>query len=115
MQHPESTYRMRQDLPKKERLCSEKIIARLFQSGVFVSKYPLRLNAVVEAVMLQLIVVQPTVVDLTLVQATAMESPLVDSAEVNETDFLGPLIATGLSGYCGKCTEKTSNRCGLGH
>jgi len=85
MQHPESTYRMRQDLPKKERLCSEKIIARLFQSGVFVSKYPLRLNAVVEAVMLQPIVVQPTVVDLTLVQATAMESPLVDSAEVNET------------------------------
>jgi ribonuclease P protein component len=85
MQHPESTYRMRQDLPKKERLCSEKIIARLFQSGVFVSKYPLRLNAVVEAVMLQPIVVQPTVVDLTLVQATAMESPLVDSAVVNET------------------------------
>ncbi len=85
MQHPESTYRMRQDLPKKERLCSEKIIARLFQSGVFVSKYPLRLNAVVEAVMVQPIVVQPTVVDLTLVQATAMESPLVDSAEVNET------------------------------
>ncbi len=90
MQHPESTYRMRQDLPKKERLCSEKIIARLFQSGVFVSKYPLRLNAVVEAVMVQPIMVQPTVVpptvvDLTVVQATAMESPLVDSAVVNET------------------------------
>ena len=50
MQHPGSTYRLRQNLPKTERLCSEKIIARLFQSGVFVSKYPLRLNAVVDSV-----------------------------------------------------------------
>lgn len=48
MKHPESTYRLRQNLPKTERLCSEKIIARLFQSGVFVSKYPLRLNAIVD-------------------------------------------------------------------
>ncbi len=48
MKHPESTYRLRQNLPKTERLCSEKIIARLFQSGVFVSKYPLRVNAVVD-------------------------------------------------------------------
>ena len=49
MQHPGSTYRVRQNLPKTERICSEKIIARLFQSGVFVSKYPLRVNAVLDA------------------------------------------------------------------
>ncbi len=48
MQHPGSTYRVRQNLPKTERICSEKIIARLFQSGVFVSKYPLRVNAVLD-------------------------------------------------------------------
>lgn len=48
MQNPDSAYRFRQNLPKKERLCSEKIIARLFQSGVFVSKYPLRVNALLE-------------------------------------------------------------------
>jgi ribonuclease P protein component len=30
---------------KDERLCSDKIIAGLFQSGIFVSKYPFRLNA----------------------------------------------------------------------
>ena len=48
MQNPDSGYRFRQNLPKKERLCSEKIIARLFQSGVFVTKYPLRVNALLE-------------------------------------------------------------------
>jgi ribonuclease P protein component len=50
MQHPGSSYRVRQILPKTERICSEKIIARLFQSGVFVSKYPLRVNAVLDPV-----------------------------------------------------------------
>jgi ribonuclease P protein component len=48
MKTPDSAYRFRQNLPKKERLCSEKIIARLFQSGVFVSKYPLRINALMD-------------------------------------------------------------------
>jgi ribonuclease P protein component len=35
---------IRYKLTKDERLCSEKIIAGLFQPGFFVSKYPLRIN-----------------------------------------------------------------------
>jgi ribonuclease P protein component len=37
-------YRLGQAFGKSEKLNSEKIIAGLFQSGVFVSKYPLRAN-----------------------------------------------------------------------
>ncbi|MFM7638719.1 MAG: ribonuclease P protein component [Bacteroidota bacterium] len=37
-------YRLGQAFGKTEKLNSEKIIAGLFQSGVFVSKYPLRAN-----------------------------------------------------------------------
>jgi ribonuclease P protein component len=37
-------YRLGQAFGKSEKLNSEKIIASLFQSGVFVSKYPLRVN-----------------------------------------------------------------------
>jgi ribonuclease P protein component len=37
-------YRLGQAFGKTEKLNSEKIIARLFQSGDFVSKYPLRAN-----------------------------------------------------------------------
>jgi ribonuclease P protein component len=37
-------YRLGQAFGKSEKLNSEKIIASLFQSGVFVSKYPLRAN-----------------------------------------------------------------------
>lgn len=37
-------YRLGNALGKSEKLNHEKIIARLFESGVFVSKYPLRAN-----------------------------------------------------------------------
>ena len=40
-------YRLGQAFGKSEKLNSEKIIAGLFQSGVFVSKYPLRANLLV--------------------------------------------------------------------
>ena len=40
-------YRLGQAFGKTEKLNSEKIIAGLFQSGVFVSKYPLRANLLV--------------------------------------------------------------------
>ncbi len=40
-------YRWGQAFGKTEKLNSEKIIAGLFQSGVFVSKYPLRANLLV--------------------------------------------------------------------
>ena len=40
-------YRLGQAFGKTEKLNSEKIIAGLFQSGVFVSKYPLRANLLI--------------------------------------------------------------------
>ncbi len=46
MQHPAISYRLGEGFSKTERLCSEKLIARLYQSGDFISKYPLRINLV---------------------------------------------------------------------
>ena len=44
LQHSSS---LRYTFRKDERLCSDKIVAGLFQSGIFVSKYPLGANALV--------------------------------------------------------------------
>ena len=44
MQHPAISYRLGEGFSKTERLCSEKLIARLYQSGDFISKYPIRVN-----------------------------------------------------------------------
>ncbi|MFM1898139.1 MAG: ribonuclease protein component [Bacteroidota bacterium] len=38
---------LRYTFRKEERLCSDKIVAGLFQSGIFVSKYPFRANVLV--------------------------------------------------------------------
>lgn len=47
MQNPAISYRSGEGFSKTERLCSEKLIARLYQSGDFISKYPLRVNLVI--------------------------------------------------------------------
>ncbi len=51
-------YRLGQAFGKTEKLNSEKIIAGLFQSGVFVSKYPLRANLLVTPLPLEGVPVQ---------------------------------------------------------
>jgi ribonuclease P protein component len=48
-------YRLGQAFGKTEKLNSEKIIAGLFQSGVFVSKYPLRANLLITELPVQVV------------------------------------------------------------